>query len=746
MPSLRPLNESLGTPDYERIFGAYISDLSFRGSQWRAPCPIHKGVRDSFSIEAETGRWTCHSACATGGDAIQFIQAIENCEFKSAVGIIETLIGRTITNGNSKPGNLGRVVAEYLYNLPDGSRFLKVLRYEPKDFRQQSWNGSQWIWKTEGRDKEIIYRAALVADSDLVFVVEGEKDADALVDLGLAATCNPGGAGKWNAKHASFLRGKHVVVIPDDDEAGRAHCDKVSRSLSGSALSVRVLRLESKDVSDWLALGYSVQELRLLADAAPDWIPNEQAAEDQEEHPAVEAGPPEASAVPEAPAPGDDHYDGGGLDGHPADQRIHFNEIGRQILRDRLIIADRNKNIFEYVKKKWEQVTPETLRSYALRGDNAFHTNTKRRNEVVNYITATTYMESIPWRSLKSSEVAFSNGVFDLDTWTMREHRALDYLEWYPPVPLEEGALCPRWLQALSEWFPDSREIGLKIAAIQEFFGYVLMPEALFKKSLYLIGHPDTGKSLFLKILSAMVGPDGLANIKPGDMGDARRIAPIKGRALNVVGEVDPAEVFSDTGFKTLVSTGDTVTIDQKYERAHSYRPFAKHVLCSNDFPQIRDSTDATFKRIMFIGFGRAFSAQEQDPFLERELLCELPGITAWALLGAKRLWNNRGQFTQFQEASDLLEQCRRDNNPVVNFAEEFLTVSFGVAIPFGVLHSMFNKWNQRNVSHRTLEAMFRQAGFKIGVRENEGLKRRHLLDMNYSRQKDMWSNNDGQS
>ncbi len=48
---------------------------------------------------------------------------------------------------------------------------------------------------------------------ELVVVVEGEKDVDNLSKIGVLATCNAGGAGKWKPEHAEFLRDRHVAVI-----------------------------------------------------------------------------------------------------------------------------------------------------------------------------------------------------------------------------------------------------------------------------------------------------------------------------------------------------------------------------------------------------------------------------------------------------------------------------------------------------------------------------------------------------
>src|SRR5438309_483588 len=73
--------------------------------------------------------------------------------------------------------------------------------------------------------------------------VEGEKDVDRLLQLGLVATCNSEGAGKWRTELNQYLAGRHVVLIPDYDKPGETHVDQVGRGLLPVAASVEVLRL-----------------------------------------------------------------------------------------------------------------------------------------------------------------------------------------------------------------------------------------------------------------------------------------------------------------------------------------------------------------------------------------------------------------------------------------------------------------------------------------------------------------------
>jgi len=106
---------------------------------------------------------------------------------------------------------------------------------------------------------------AAVAEGQTVYVCEGEKDADAARALGVCATCNPGGAGKWQNEHNEVLAGASVVVIGDADNVGRKHATAIGEALAGVVADVRVLEpLVGKDLSDHLAAGHDLDALTPL--------------------------------------------------------------------------------------------------------------------------------------------------------------------------------------------------------------------------------------------------------------------------------------------------------------------------------------------------------------------------------------------------------------------------------------------------------------------------------------------------
>lgn len=240
---------------------------------WDARCPAHDDGHASLSLSTGAGDrllWKCHAGCGQAAvhDALD------------ALGLLRT----------EKRQRTGTVVAAYDYRDEAGKQIFQVVRFEPKTFRQRrpARPGDDpakvkdgWCWAVRGI-RPLLYRLpevlAAVRAGKTVYVVEGEKDANWLVTLKLAATCNAGGAGKWKKDHAQPLKSADVIVIPDNDDAGHKHAQEVAQSLAGLAARVRIVELpglpDKGDVSDWLSRGHTVAELQAIAEAAPTWRPS----------------------------------------------------------------------------------------------------------------------------------------------------------------------------------------------------------------------------------------------------------------------------------------------------------------------------------------------------------------------------------------------------------------------------------------------------------------------------------------
>jgi len=319
---------------------------------------------------------------------------------------------------------------------------------------------------------------------------------------------------------------------------------------------------------------------------------------------------------------------------------------------------------------------------------------TAKARRASNHALTCQHLRFIEWNQVEPTEVPLKNGVLDFMTGDVRKHRSSDYLDRIIPIDYDPDATCELWLRCIADWLPDMPE---EQEALQQFFGYILMPHAHYKKALILYGDPDTGKSQICNLASSLVGGEKfVCSITPDDMDDPKKLAPIKGKALNCVPDLKGNTVLADGGFKQLVSTGDSIQLDQKFTRQETYTPTAKHLFATNNLPSVRDMTDAVFRRLLILKFSHAVPLDKQDPELERKLEKELPGILRWAVEGARKLYTNRGRWPLVQSSLELLKDYKLDQNPLYFYIQEAGEVQpkEQARIPTEELRNKMNEFN----------------------------------------------------
>lgn len=222
------------------------------GSGWIAYCPSHDDHTPSLKIdETPEGKvlFHCHASCT------------------------QEEVLAALREQNVRPER--KLIARYRYRDEHGVVLFEVLRYRPKDFRVRQPKGKSWTWNLKGV-RRVPYCLPEVLQAETVYIVEGEKDVLRLRKMGEAATCNPGGAGKWCDAYSAFLKDKGVVIIPDNDPPGLKHAEAVARSVdTAGARWIKIVHLPAgfKDASDWIASGGTKPQLVELVKKTPKYQP-----------------------------------------------------------------------------------------------------------------------------------------------------------------------------------------------------------------------------------------------------------------------------------------------------------------------------------------------------------------------------------------------------------------------------------------------------------------------------------------
>ena len=275
-------------------FPAHIESVvkRLRGEpNWRKGHELFYGNKGSLVINLKKGVWYDHEN-KVGGGTLDIIKqetgraGFEAVQWMEDEGILphDPTSNRPAHSLSAaaapKPKQEQQQSAEYDYVDENGALLHQVLR---PGFLQRRRDGrGDWIYKLDGV-RRVLYRLpeliAGVAADRVIHICEGEKDVDNLRELGLVASTNPGGAGNWLPEYSEFLRGAHVVIFRDNDDAGDKHVQIVGAALTGIAKQIQVFDIAKHwpdcpgkgDVSDWLDAGGNPEDLNAWIAEAPEF-------------------------------------------------------------------------------------------------------------------------------------------------------------------------------------------------------------------------------------------------------------------------------------------------------------------------------------------------------------------------------------------------------------------------------------------------------------------------------------------
>ena len=264
--------------------------------QWVCSCPVPghgQGNGDknpSLSITESEGKvlFHCHGGC----DQRDVFDAVRERNLLPTTPKREEI---SFTKHQDKV-----LEHEWLYRTEDGDTLFTKRRYKTNDAKGKTYS----IHRVDANGKRIagLKDTRIVpynlpellnakAAGRAIYLVEGEKAADALVSIGATATTSHTGAGSWPTEITQYFSGANVVVIPDNDEPGFSYAKRAIAHLLPVAKSVRYLDLElmmpGDDAYEWVHHAKGTRkELAELAKKA-EVITNQAVVTDSEQLPEV---------------------------------------------------------------------------------------------------------------------------------------------------------------------------------------------------------------------------------------------------------------------------------------------------------------------------------------------------------------------------------------------------------------------------------------------------------------------------
>lgn len=701
-------------------------------NQWEARCPSHEDNRASLHIAmGDKGIvLDCKAGCRTH-DVVWAVDCkmtdlfLDGPKRKSANGHYEKRPkgkdGKTIhptpeeaiaavrygVNKQAEEEGWGFDLGDrmpdcrWVYTNADGEPVGEVLRWNipgGKILRPIRRNGSGW--STGGMPTpRPLYRLPDVIAAAAVFVAEGEKAADAVRYIGEVATCCTNGAKAADKTDWTPLAGKQVILLPDNDGAGKIFADDVTAILAGldPLPIVKVVRLPGLpakgDAYEW------VYDLRGTAEAL-----RELAAEAEEIDLGTITPPPKR--MPWTQREGRDKETGGKLS---AKDDLDPEQAARAFLRDEfgykgpdptkpfegvdpleLKIRYHREQFWIYVGDRYSSWSPDNVKarlvlylqqSYCdLESKHINNTllHLKAICQVADSDAMPTWLCSglLPVGDPSTRFAAVQNGLVDIEAAVSGKGETLipHSPRWFSTVCLpfdyDPAATCPTWEVILNRNLDDDAEL---IAVVQEFFGYCLATGTDLHAFFLAYGDGGTGKSATMGALRAMLGDANVSSVPLERLGDRFGLWDTYGKLANIAAEIGEVDRVAEGVLKSLTS-GDLMQFERKFKDPVSAIPTAKLAFATNTLPRFVDHSEGLWRRMLIVPFNRKVTEAERIPGLDKPegwaKIGELPGMFNWSLEGLRRLRRN-GRFTKAAAVEALKLEYRKDCNPAAQFLED---------------------------------------------------------------------------
>jgi putative DNA primase/helicase len=266
--------------------------------------------------------------------------------------------------------------------------------------------------------------------------------------------------------------------------------------------------------------------------------------------------------------------------------------------------------------------------------------------------------------------IACRNGLLDLTDRTLHPPTPRFFNRVSVPFDYDPNAPQPaRWLAFLGSIWPHDPEA---VAALREWFGYVLSGRTDLQKMLLITGPMRSGKGTVARILTALVGRDNMSGPTMSSLTTNFGLADLVGKSLAVVADARLPRLGAEMIVERLltISGEDTVTVDRKHKDPWSGRLPTRFMLLSNELPGFRDQSGAIASRLIILTM-QVSNLGREDTALETDLRRELPGILNWALAGLDQL-AARGRFVEPASSAAAVKLLADAVSPIRAFLDDW--------------------------------------------------------------------------
>lgn len=407
-------------------------------------------------------------------------------------------------------------------------------------------------------------------------------------------------------------------------------------------------------------------------------------------------------------------------------------EMMRELIKtERIVIAD--GGLFIFTNSMYECLTEEKAKILILK---------RFRKKIadiglphyVKYIYEFLKMEPDIVISTKTDPnlLAFVNGILHLDTWEFEANK--NYLYFITSYITTPYTLCQQNFPLECPYFDQfvwdiARGDTILIYRIWEMIGYYLTTDLAGKCFILLQGPGNTGKSIFGEFLTGFFNKEACSYLNMNQLGERFSSSLIVGKRINASFDL-PAESLKPAAVAMIkmITGGDKITVEVKYQNPFSYQPQCKLIFSSN-FPLCFNQNDTSFwDRVRIIPFMNQIPPEKQDKRLLDKLERERPCIMKKALAAYCKLKEKNYIFSggndyglQKDQSAQFVSQASGDISQVdqfINLCCAFVPKEQGKTFT-KILYEAFGNYCSKMNIPNTLD----QTSFSSVLRERYGNK-----------------------
>lgn len=548
----------------------------------------------------------------------------------------------------------------YDYQTIEGTYVFSRVRFRAKDengnfekqLRYATWYVDEDLnekveWSLRGKSRkddfpDAVFSCDLVAfknavsDGSTVFYAEGEKDVRTAYSLGFpSVTC--GSCGDWHEECKPLFAGADLVILCDNDEAGRKQTREIMESLRGTAKRIRIVTpcpdIDKGDVTDFVEHGGTREQLLRMIDAANDELPLDR------------------FHMTNAKGAITGVFDAEILDYLKSTEHIKIIGGTPYIYQNGVYIADKSGAMLK--TKIRNLIYPEFIKA-----------PTVKRVYDLFISDAALQAETEDMDKYPAHWICFRDGMYDPIKQEMHQHSpkyfALHQIPHDFPSNPKSSETVKNWLEFIAQ--PDDRKMLLQYA------GYCMTRDTRQQKMLILSGEGGTGKSLVIRLIEDMVGPANRSNVSIEQFPQRFSAIRLFGKLLNACADLK-IKALEDVSLIKKAVGEDTLEGEAKGKDSISFKSCAKIVFSINQLPPVREEkTEGFYRRLLVLTMNRKPS--EPDPDLYRKLSAELDAFMAMALDALHEMYA-AGTITESEQSRKTVRDWRKKSDTVTAFLDD---------------------------------------------------------------------------